>query len=124
MKKKIVIIIIFTAIVFLSYYGIKEFRNYIYDMNKLPEGIFVESFESPNKDYILNVYKYSGGATMDWTLRVEVEFIFTGDKRNIYWNAHEKSAKIIWKENDIVIINGKELNVYTDEYDFRRHFEF
>ena len=52
--------ILLIILIFLAYYGIKEFRNYIYDMSKLPEGIYIESFESPNKDYVLNVYKYSG----------------------------------------------------------------
>ena len=118
--KKIIVIILSIAFVLMVYCGMDKKYKEIYDMSNLPEGTYVESFESPNKDYVLNVYKYKNENAKKWTLRVEIEFISTGDKRNIYWNENEESAKIVWKNNDIVIINGKELNVYTDEYNFMR----
>lgn len=41
-------------------------------MLNLPVGEYIASLDSPNKEYTLKSYKYSGGATMDWSLRVEV----------------------------------------------------
>ncbi|WP_312107602.1 DUF5412 family protein, partial [Lachnoclostridium sp.] len=39
--------------------------------------------------------------------------------KNVYWNYREDTAKIVWKDNDTVIINGHMLHVPEDTYDFR-----
>jgi hypothetical protein len=40
--------------------------------------------------------------------------------KNIYWGYPEKEAIVRWITNDVVIINGKVLNIFKDIYDFRR----
>lgn len=40
---------------------------------------------------------------------------------NIYWNYKESSADIKWKDSITVVINGNELNVLHDTFDFRRN---
>lgn len=117
MKKSIIKYIIVVFILFLLFY---LFYNKMYNMNNLPKGDFIDSLKSPNEKYVLNAYRYSGGATVDWTLRVEVENIETREKKNIYWNYHEKEADWKWIDNDNVIINNHKLNIHKDTYDFRR----
>ena len=116
MKLNIIKFIIVILVLFLSIYF---FYQKFYNMNNLPEGEFIESLKSPNEKYLLNAYRYSGGAPVDWTLRVEVENIETGEKKNIYWNYHEKEAEWEWIDNDNIIINNHKLNIHKDSYDFR-----
>lgn len=116
MKLNIIKYVIVIVILFLAIYILYQKT---YDIDNLPKGEFVESLKSPNEKYTLNAYKYSGGATVDWTLRVEVENNETGKKKNIYWNYHEKEADWKWIDNDTVIINNHKLNIHKDKYDFR-----
>ena len=59
----------------------------------------------------MNAYLYSGEATLDWTLMVEVENIKTSQKHNIYWKYHENKANIKWIDDNCVKINNMKLNI-------------
>ena len=109
--------IIISVSIFLILYMI--YYKFIYNFDNLPKGVYVESVISPNKKYRLNSYLYSGGATLDWALRVEIENIKTNEKHNVYWKYHEKESDIKWIDNNYVKINGMKLNVFKDKYDFR-----
>lgn len=92
---------------------------YIYTNSKLvminlPTGEYIESLSSPNNEYTLKSYKYSGGALQDWTLRVEVINNKTKEKTNIYWKYHENYAKMSWIDEETVKINNKILNIHKD----------
>lgn len=50
-------------------------------MLNLPTGDYIDSLDSPNKEHTLKSYRYSGGATVDWSLRVEVVNNKTGKKQ-------------------------------------------
>ena len=52
---------------------------------------------------------------------VQSEIIKPKKEKNIYWNYHCTEAKIEWSDEDTVIINGIELNVTNDTYDYRNH---
>ncbi|MEG6611795.1 DUF5412 family protein [Pseudoclostridium thermosuccinogenes] len=43
-----------------------------------------------------------------------------GKTKNIYWQYHCEKAEIEWINDEIVIINGVELNVKSEIYDYRR----
>ena len=88
-KKKIIVILIIMIFIYINFCS--RFR-----MWHLPTGEYIESLESPNKEYTLNSYRYSGGATMDWSLRVEVVNNKTNKKINIYYKYHEKDADMEW----------------------------
>ncbi len=85
-------------------------------MYGLPKGEYISSLASPNKNYILNAYRYSGGATMDWSLRVELENNKTKKKINIYYKYHQFKVDMKWIDNENVEINGIKLNIYKDYY--------
>ena len=59
---------------------------------------------------------------MDYSIRGEVvynkDFILK-KKKDIYWNYHEEKADCTWITDHVVIINGTELDVRYDSYDWR-----
>lgn len=85
-------------------------------MLNLPEGDYISSLNSLNNEYTLKPYRYSGGTTMDWSLRVEVIDNKTNKKYNIYWKYHEKDAVMNWLDEKTVEINGVKLNIFKDYY--------
>lgn len=85
-------------------------------MLNLPTGDYIDSLDSPNGDYTLKAYRYSGGATMDWSLRVEVINNRTKKKTNIYWKYHEKDVDMSWIDSENVEINEVKLNIHKDYY--------
>lgn len=106
--KKIILVIIILLIIFIF--------NSRLIMLKLPTGEYIESLTSPNDEYTLKAYRYSGGATMDWSVRVEIVNNNTNKVVNIYWKYHEKDANMRWIDNENVEINGIKLNIYKDYY--------
>ncbi|WP_419875020.1 DUF5412 domain-containing protein [Candidatus Pristimantibacillus sp. PTI5] len=117
--KKILITlgIMVTAIMILTGYGVYRF---FYDMNHLPKGDLIDQANSPSGRYRMNAYLVNGGATVDFAIRGELVDLKKKNKpRNIYWNYHESESDIRWLDDQTVIINGHELNVITDKFDFR-----
>ena len=91
----------------------------VFSLCSLPEGEYLETVDSPNGEYQINSYLANGGATVDYAVRCEVVNVKTKEKRNLYWDYHCEEADIEWIDNDNVKINGKELNIHTDYYDWR-----
>jgi hypothetical protein len=79
----------------------------------------MESVSSPDGVYTINSFLVSGNATVDFCVRCEVVENSSGDKRNLYWEYRCESAQLKWIDNTTVEINGKQLNVLTDSYDWR-----
>ena len=78
----------------------------------------ISSIKSPDDKYTLNLYLNSGNATVDFSVRGELENKF-GMKKNIYQNYHEKECIAEFKDNDTVEINGETLNIHRDKFDWR-----
>jgi len=91
------------------------------DMDHLPTGEFMASFDSPEHTRTVNIYLFGGGMISDFGLRGEVVNNSDGSTRNIYWSDHEQEADVTWLDEDTVVINGHTLNVLTDQYDFRKY---
>ena len=89
-------------------------------MDNLPKGELIETVYSPDQTYKINAFLVNGGATVDFSVRCEVIQVPTREKRNIYWNYHCQEANIEWLDDTTVSINGKQLNVITDSYDWRK----
>ena len=89
----------------------------------LPAGELIGSSTSPNGDYTIQAYLCDGGATTDQAIRAEVLNNTSGKVRNIYRQYHAYEADIKWLSDTLVRINGVELDVRTDAYDYRKDTE-
>ena len=83
-----------------------------------PKGEYISQSASPNGDYIVKIYRSSGGATTPFAIRGEVTYtkkIFN-KRKNIYWNYPQETAKVKWVNNKTVNISGHILNVKKDTF--------
>ncbi|MGF9946214.1 DUF5412 family protein [Priestia megaterium] len=83
-----------------------------------PKGEYISQSASPNDDYIVKIYRSSGGATTPFTIRGEVTYtkkVFN-KRKNIYWNYPQETAKVKWVNNKTVNISGHILNVKKDTF--------
>lgn len=83
-----------------------------------PKGEYISQSTSPNGDYIVKIYRSSGGATTPFAIRGEVTYtkkIFN-KRKNIYWNYPQETAKVKWINNKTVTISGHILNVKEDTF--------
>nr|WP_246362822.1 DUF5412 domain-containing protein [Paenibacillus alba] len=105
------------VIVLLIGYSIYYF---FFSLGHLPRGELVKILESPEKSYTVNLYLVNGGATTDFAIRGELVNNRSASSKNIYWAYQESSSELSWVNDHTVIINGHELNVKKDKYDWRR----
>lgn len=122
-KRKLKIISLVLAAPILLIGSLLSFGVYwaFFDMNRLPTGDFLTEESSPDGKYTLKAYISDGGATTSYAIRGELVFNDGNkNKKNIYWNYREETANISWIDNSTVVINGHELEVSKDKYDFRR----
>ncbi|HDX9530019.1 TPA: DUF5412 domain-containing protein [Bacillus thuringiensis] len=114
-KQKVLILLFCIAGLFV--YGVYWA---FFSMDRLPTGEKIAEKQSPDGTYTFKAYVTNGGAT---SFAVRGELVFNHREyfktKNVYWNYREDTAKIVWKDNDTVIINGHTLNVPEDTYDFR-----
>ncbi|AKR12967.1 DUF5412 domain-containing protein [Bacillus thuringiensis] len=117
-KTKQRVLIILFCIVGLFVYGVYWA---FFSMKRLPTGEKIAEKQSPDGTYTFKAYVTNGGATASFAVRGELVFNHREyfKTKNVYWNYREDTAKIVWKDNDTVIINGHTLNVPEDTYDFR-----
>ena len=112
-----------TAVFLLIIIAILSYGVYsaFFDMRRLPKGDLISEVTSPNGKYTINAYVSEGGATTDFTVLGELIYNTINKRtKNIYWNYHEDTANMQWIDNDTAIINGHQLNVLHDTFDFRR----
>jgi hypothetical protein len=94
---------------------------FFFSTNHLPKGDFMTEAISPNGDYTVCAYLSNGGATVAFAVRGEVVYHNKRNKsKNIYWEYREDQAEIVWIDNNTVSINGVELDVRKDVYDWRK----
>lgn len=117
-KTKQKVLIILFCITGLFVYGVYWA---FFSMDRLPTGEKIAEKQSPDGTYTFKAYVTNGGATTSFAVRGELVFNHREyfKTKNVYWNYREDTAKIVWKDNDTVIINGHTLNVPEDTYDFR-----
>jgi hypothetical protein len=96
-------------------------NHFFFSMSKLPEGEFLTEVKSPNGEYTVKAYVLMSGATVADAVRGEVVYHQKRDKKkNIYWGYRDSTADIVWIDDHTVSINGIELDVRKDVYDFRK----
>lgn len=117
MKKALSIsVIVFLLIISMFGYG---FYWAFYDIQRLEGQEVIQEVPSPNDTYTITAYLNNGGATTDYAVLCSVKNNSTGKEKNIYWQYHCEEADIIWLDEQTVQINGVELNVKKDTYDYR-----
>ena len=120
MKKflKVIIPIIF-VILFIAI-GFYAVNWAFFDIQRIDGQELLNEAVSPDGKYTVSAYLNNGGATTDYAVLCSVRNNDTDKEKNIYWNYHCSEAVIEWISEDTVIINGIELNVTTDTYDYRK----
>lgn len=116
MKKFLkVIILVFIVIVI----GVYTINWAFFDIQRIDGQELLNEVISPDGKYTVSSYLNNGGATTDYAVLCSVKNNQTGKEKNIYWNYHCTEANIEWTNEDTVTINGIELNVTKDTYDYR-----
>jgi hypothetical protein len=96
-------------------------NHFFFSMSNLPDGEFLTESQSPNGQYTVKAYVSMSGATVADAVRGEVVYHQKKNrKKNIYWGYRESTADIVWIDDHTVSINGIELDVRKDIYDFRK----
>ncbi|WP_404409468.1 DUF5412 domain-containing protein [Jeotgalibacillus malaysiensis] len=93
---------------------------FFYSMDRLTEGEFMTEETSPDGTYTLKAYLTNGGATVAYAVRGELVTNDSGKTKNISWQYREEEAEIEWLDEDTVVINGVELDVPGERYDYRK----
>ena len=117
MKSGLKIFIISLLVIVLLFYAVYWA---FFDIQHIKGQDYLRASTSPDKKYTITAYLNNGGATTSYAVLCTVKNNKTGKKKNIYWQYRCENAEIIWKSDEIVIINGIELNVSKDTYDYRR----
>ena len=95
--------------------------HFFFNIDRVPEGEWLAAEISPNGKYTVQTYVSNGHSTVAPAVRGEVIYHDKNDKiRNLYWAYRTETGEIEWISEHIVSINGMELDVRTDTYDFRK----
>ena len=98
------------------------FNHFFFSMSHLPTGEFLTEATSPNEDYTVKAYVSRSGATVADAVRGEVINHQKKSKvKNIYWGYRESEAEIVWIDDVTVSINGVDLDVRKEVYDWREN---
>lgn len=111
---KILLFLFIFSVFFLIY-------TLFYDINNISGGKFLNEVSSSNGDYALKAYLIDGGPLSSDSMRVELVYNKNKSKvKNIYFNYPENSVTMKWLDNFNVEINGKQLNINKETYDWRK----
>lgn len=96
--------------------------NYLFfNINRVPEGELLAEELSPTGEYTVLTYVSNAHSTVAPAVRGEVIYHEKNrEKRNLYWAYRMEEGEIDWITEHIVSINGMELDVRSDTYDFRK----
>ena len=103
-------------------FGLFMIINYLFfNIDRVPEGELLADKISPNGEYTVLTYVINEHSTVAPAIRGEVISHKENDKkRNLYWAYRKEKGEIEWINKHVVSINGIELDVRTDTYDYRK----
>ena len=117
-KKRLIITSISIAILLG---GVAYAFNWAFlDIQRISGQEYLNESTSPNGAYTVTAYLNNGGATVDYAVLGRLKNNKSGKIKNIYWQYHCEKAEMEWMNNETLKINGKELNVKDEIYDYRR----
>ncbi|WP_100066082.1 DUF5412 family protein [Miniphocaeibacter massiliensis] len=95
-----------------------------YNTQRLKPGELKSSKESSNGKYTVKLYRNNGGSLSHDAMLGVLTNNETKENKNIYWMYKEYDFDIEWVDDVTVKINGMELNVERDVYDWRKDDEW
>ncbi len=117
MKK---ILIITGAILLLIAFGVSYAVYWaFFDIQRIEGQEIIQEVSSPDGTYTVTAYLNDGGATTGYAILCSVKTNDKNKEKNIYWQYRCEKAEIVWLDEETVQINGVELNVRKDTYDYR-----
>ncbi len=123
MKKVIYVlgvVIAFLFLVIIILFGYRVYKSFTsIDMIKGEECIGKK--KSPDSRYEARAFRNDGGATTDYAVLVVLIDLKNGTEKNIFWDYHCDYADMKWNSNNIIEINGIELKVPDQVYDYRKY---
>ena len=116
-KIKIQSTIAFISVLFIValLIGVLILFNSIFSQDKE----LISTTESIDGRYKVESYRINGGATTDYAVRCYLKGDKILGKKLIYNDYHVDSASLIWIDNDTIWINGHEIDLPDEKYDFR-----
>jgi hypothetical protein len=122
MNKKInkYCIIVFTIIAIIVGGAAYAINWAFFDIQRIDGQDYLKESTSPNKAYTITAYLNNGGATTGYAVLCTLKNNKSGKTKNIYWQYRCETADIQWLSNEVIKINGIELNVKHEVYDYRR----
>lgn len=116
-KKLIRICIIITVMIGGVAYAINWA---FFDIQRINGRECLNNSTSPNGTYTVTAYLNNGGATTDFAVLGTLKNNKDGKTKNIYWQYPCEEADMEWLNDETIKINGVELNVKNETYDYRR----
>lgn len=117
-KKRIIII---SIIMVICAGGVVYAINWaFFDIQRIKGQEYLNESTSPDGTYTVTAYLNNGGATTDYAVLGRLKNNKTGKMKNIYWQYHCEKAEMEWVNAETIKINGKDINVKNQIYDYRR----
>lgn len=89
-----------------------------FDIQRIRGQEYLSESTSPNGTYSVIAYLNNGGATTGFAVLGTLKNNKTGKMKNIYWQHHCEKVHMEWINDEK--INGVELRVKNEIYDYRR----
>lgn len=116
-KHLIIILIIFVTMVGGVAYAINWA---FFDIQRINGQEYLAQSTSPNRTYTLTAYLNNGGATTSYAVLGTLKNNKNGKTRNVYWQYRCDKADMEWLSDETIKINGIEIDVKSEIYDYRR----
>ena len=109
----LIIVIIIGGIAYGVYWA-------FFDIQRINGQEYITESTSPDGTYTVSAYLNNGGATTSYSVLATLKNNLNNKTKNIYWQYRCDKADIQWVSNDTIKINGIELQVEDEIYDYRR----
>lgn len=84
-----------------------------------PSKELINETVSSDGKYKVQAYRVNGGVTTDWAVECYLKESNSQKEKLIYKDYHIKDAEMVWIDNDTISINGHDINLPNEKYDFR-----
>jgi hypothetical protein len=91
-----------------------------FDIQRIDGQEYLGESISPNGTHTVAAYLNNGGATTGYAVLGTLKNNKNGKTKNIYWQYRCEKADMEWLDDETIKINGLELNVNNEIYDYRR----